>query len=142
MITKRTSKPFSAKVTLGLERGYTQTKIDKKEITRCIQTYQKRLITEKKFYLSVSLSECQIVLGDHIEPHLNLNFINYPRFPQEEQILKTEIENLTQHLMKEFDQNRVVVEYMDETVMFEMGEEVDPRIKPSLTSNQSEECHG
>jgi hypothetical protein len=129
MVTKRTSNPFSAKVTLGLERGYTQAKIDRQEIIRSIQNYQNRLIAEKQFYLSISISDCQIVLGDHIEPHLQLHFINYPKFPQPETILKSEIENLTQHLMKEFDQNRVVVEYPDETVMFEVEEEVDPRIK-------------
>jgi hypothetical protein len=30
--------------------------------------------------------------------------------------------------MKEFSQNRVVIEYMDETVMFEDTDEIDPRI--------------
>jgi hypothetical protein len=31
--------------------------------------------------------------------------------------------------MKEFDQNKVVIEYLDETAMFEISKEIDHRIK-------------
>lgn len=79
--------------------------------------------------LSVSLSECDVVLSGQVEPHLNLHFINYPKFPLKESALKIEIENLTMYLMKEFEQNRVVIEYLDETVMLENSDSIDPRIK-------------
>lgn len=46
-----------------------------------------------------------------------------------EKLLKETIEELTKALMKEFDQNRVVIEFLDETVMFEVSEEIDPRIQ-------------
>jgi hypothetical protein len=60
---------------------------------------------------------------------LKLNFINYPKFPLKETLLKKEIEKITKALMKEFDQNRVVIEYLDETVMLEGSDRIDPRIK-------------
>ena len=127
---KKTSiKPFYAKVTLGLEIGYTKKQIEKSEIIKSLQTYQNQLITEKKVILSVSLSVCDIILSGQVEPHLKLNFINYPKFPLEEKVLKIEIENLTEYLMKEFEQNRVVIEYLNETVMLENSELIDPRIK-------------
>ncbi|TQO38683.1 hypothetical protein GQ41_3343 [Arenibacter algicola] len=90
-----------------------------------MQSYQNELITES----DVTLSECDIVLSGQVEPHLKLNFINYPKFPLEEKILKIEIENLTKSLMQKFEQNRVVIEYLNETVMLENSDLIDPRIK-------------
>lgn len=69
------------------------------------------------------------MLSGQVEPHLQLNFINYPKFPLKENILKIEIENLTRAVMQKFEQNRVVIEYLNETVMFEDSELIDPRIK-------------
>ena len=122
-------KPFSAKLTLGLELGYTKKLIEKSEIIKSIQKYQNQLIKDKNLVLSVSISECEIVLSGQIEPHLKINFINYPKFPLEEKKLKIEIEELTKYLMKKFEQNRVVIQYLDETVMLENSELIDPRIK-------------
>ncbi|PWK19097.1 hypothetical protein [Xanthomarina spongicola] len=127
-LKKTAIQPFSAKVTLGLEIGYTQKTINKSAIITFIQDYQNQLLKEKDVILSVSLSDCEIVLSGQVEPHLNLNFINYPKFPLEVKILKFEIENLTNSLMNKFEQNRVVIEYMDETIMFENSELIDPRI--------------
>lgn len=121
--------PFSAKITLGLELGYTKKRIKKEEVLKYIQEYQEQLINEKNLVLSVSVSECIIMLSGQVEPHLQLNFINYPKFPLKENILKIEIENLTQSLMDEFEKNIVVIEYINETVMFENRELIDPRIK-------------
>jgi hypothetical protein len=128
-ITKTSIHPFSAQITFGLERGYTQALIPKESIVNFLQDYQQKLLKNKCIALSASVSECDIVFGGKVEPHLKLNFINYPKFPLEENLLKETIEELTKALMKEFDQNRVVIEYLDETVMFEISEEIDPRIK-------------
>lgn len=121
--------PFSAKITLGLELGYTKKQIKKEEVINYLQEYQEKLINEKNLVLSVSVSESIIVLSGQVEHHLQLNFINYPKFPLKENILKIEIENLTRAMMKKFEQNRVVIEYLNETVMFENRELIDPRIK-------------
>jgi hypothetical protein len=128
-LKKASIKPFHAKVTIGLEISYTQRLIDKSELIEAIQVYQNQLIKDSNLILSVSLSLCDIILSGQVESHLNLNFINYPKFPLEEKILKIEIENLTKHLMEKFKQNRVVIEYLDDTVMFENSELIDPRIK-------------
>lgn len=122
-------EPFSAKVTLGLEIGYTNQLIERSEIVKSLQAYQNQLIKDKNLILSVSISVCDIVLSGQVEPHLKLNFINYPKFPMEVKVLKIEIENLTKYLMNEFEQNRVVIEYLDETIMLENSELIDPRIK-------------
>ena len=130
---RRKSIPsFSAKITIGLERGYEKERIKKSLIIEYIQKKQNDLIKNKNIYLSASISECKIVMSGQIEPHLTINFINYPKFPLKEDKLKTEIENLTKNLILEFNQNRVVIEYLDETVMLEQNENIDPRIISNL----------
>jgi hypothetical protein len=128
-VKKKTVKPFSAKVTFGLELGYTGELIEKTEIIQHIQKIQNNLIKNKDIFLSVSISESNIVMSGQIEPHVTLSFINYPKFPLKVEILKKEIEELTKQLMNKFKQNRTIIEYLDETVMLEQREEIDPRIK-------------
>ena len=129
----RISSPsFSATITLGLEFGYNREPLDKSMVIKYLHSYQDALINEKNIHLSASITECSIVLSGHNEPHVRLGFINYPRFPLDIVVLKNEIEKLAKHLMTVCEQNRVVVEFMDETVMFEFSEKTDPRI---LTNN-------
>jgi hypothetical protein len=128
-VTKKSLKPFSAKVTLGLEIGYTERLIEKTKIIQHIQKIQNDLIKSKNIFLSVSISDTNIVMSGQIEPHIILNFINYPKFPVKIEILKKEIEELTKQLMIEFKQNRTIIEYLDETLMLEQTEDIDPRIK-------------
>ncbi len=127
-IKRKTSKPFSANITIGLNSGYADDKTDKSTFVKCLQTYQEQLIKEKGIYLSASVSDCNIIMSGQNEPHLKLQFINYPKFPLEGQVLKREIEKLARHLMSEFKQNRIVIEFSDETVMLEASDEIDPRI--------------
>ena len=128
-ITKKSVLPFSAKVTFGLEYGYTQEVINKEDVIKQIQNIQKKLIAQKNIYLSVAISETIIVMSGQVEPHLIFSFINYPKFRLKHTILRAEIETLTKQLMILFEQNRVVIEYLDETIMLEIDEKIDPRVK-------------
>ncbi|WP_418262357.1 hypothetical protein [Flavobacterium faecale] len=121
-------KPFSATITLGLELGYKNTEIEKSEVIAFIQEFQDGLITKKSIYLSAAVTECTIVMRGRVEPHLKLSFINYPKFKLKRKTLKIEIEQLALALMLKFEQNRVVIEYLDETIMLEQNSYIDPRI--------------
>jgi hypothetical protein len=44
-------------------------------------------------------------------------------------VLKFEIEELAKQLLLAFKQNRVVIEYLDEVIMLENSEEIDPSIQ-------------
>ena len=131
MSMKRVSlEPFNARITIGLQIGYTDKMISKTEIIGTIQDYQNQLIKDKGVYLSVALSECLIVLSGQVEPHLQLSIINYPKFPLDTGLLKKEVEKFTTFLMNKHEQNRVVIEYLnDETVMLEKTEQIDFYIK-------------
>jgi len=120
---------FWSKITIGLEKNYSQEPIDKSKIIQFIQDYQNRLIKENGIYLSAKVVECDIVLSGQIEPHLTLSFINYPKFPLPTKALKNTIEAFTKALMQRFEQNRVIIEHFDETIMIEKNDCFDNRIK-------------
>ncbi len=116
-------------ITIGLHIGYTDELISKNDIIFSIQEYQNKLFDTKNIHLSVAISDCLIVLNKQVEPHLKLDFINYPKFPLEENTFKNEINNLAKYLMEKFNQNRIVITYHDETFMFEISDNIDPKIK-------------
>jgi hypothetical protein len=126
---RKSIPPFYGILTIGLEIGYEKVKIDETEIIKFIQAYQDALIKNKQIYLSASISNCTIVLSGQVEPHLKISFINYPKFELPPAVLKFEIEELSKQLLLAFKQNRVVIEYLDEVIMLENSDEIDPRIQ-------------
>ena len=119
---------FTATVTIGMQLGYSKQLFQKSQLIALLQKFQQQQISERTVYLSACISECEIVLSGQVEPHIKLDFINYPKFPLEEKQFKSEIELLVTYLMKELDQNRIVIVYHNETKMFEKNEAIDPRI--------------
>jgi hypothetical protein len=126
---RKSIPPFYGVITIGLEIGYEKVKIDETEIITFIQAYQDELIKNKQIYLSASISTCTIVISGQVEPHLKISFINYPKFELPPAVLKFEIEELSKQLLLAFKQNRVVIEYLDEVIMLENYDEIDPRIQ-------------
>jgi len=131
-IKKVTSPPFKSEITIGLDKGYTQEIIDKNEMIKAIKLYQNRLIEKQNIYLSAKITECVIVMGGQVEPHLTISFINYPKFQLPVEALKHLIDQLSIELMNTFEQNRITIAHSDETIMFEKENAVDPRIKNSI----------
>lgn len=122
-------KTFQASIFIGLEYGYTQKQINENLVIESLSELQKQLSAEKNIFLSASISKTVIVLNNQKEPHLKINFINYPKFPLDENIFKDEVLIIGKELMKQFEQNRILIIYTDETVMLEQSEEIDPRIR-------------
>jgi len=121
-------KTFQASIFIGLEYGYTQKQIDENLVIESLSELQKQLSAEKNIFLSASVSKTVIVLNNQKEPHLKIDFINYPKFPLDENIFKDEVLIIGKELMKQFKQNRILIIYTDETVMLEQSEETDQRI--------------
>ena len=122
-------KTFQASIFIGLEYGYTQKQIDENLVIESLSELQKQLSAEKNIFLSASISKTVIVLNNQKEPHLKINFINYPKFPLDENIFKDEVLIIGKELMKQFEQNRILIIYTDETSMLEQSNEIDPRIR-------------
>lgn len=128
-MTIKTAKKFTATLTIGLQKGYGAELFTKSEIINVLQKIQDALIEESKVYLSASVSDCDIVLSGQVEPSVRLDFINYPKFPLEENKFKRHLLELAESLMKRLQQNRTVVVFHDEIVMLEETDAIDPRIK-------------
>ena len=122
-------KTFQASIFVGLEYGYSQKLINENLVIESLSELQKKLSKEKDIFLSASVSNTTIVLNNQKEPHLKIDFINYPKFPLDEGVFKDEVLIIGKELMKQFKQNRILIIYTDETVMLEQSEEIDPRIR-------------
>jgi hypothetical protein len=104
------TESLQATITIGLELGYTKEVYSKDLLIKELQAYQQKRIDAAGIYLSASVSECSIVLSGQKEPHLKLEFINYPKFPLDVEVFKKEIVDLGAYLLDKMQQNRTVVE--------------------------------
>lgn len=120
-------KTFQASIFIGLEKGYTQKRIFEDEVFQTVRRFQLVNSEERNIFLSASISDCNIVLNNQNEPHFKIDFINYPKFPLEENVMKESVISLSKELMIKHNQNRMVVVFTDETIMLEQSDEIDPR---------------
>ena len=126
---KVSADPFKAVINLGLQWNYSDELISKSNVINIIRDYQKSKMANAEISLSVSLKESEIVFADQVEPHLEIAVINYPKFKYDSKQLKSEVIVLAQHLMYQFYQNRLVIEFLDETLMIENTDKIDPRVE-------------
>lgn len=123
-----TATSFFSTIVIGLNKGYSDENFTKPDLIGFLQEYQRSRIHESKVFLSAAVSECEIVLNYQVEPHIKLDFINYPKFPLSFDIFKHEIEKCACYLMDKMEQNRIVIAFNDETVMLEKSSQVDPGV--------------
>jgi hypothetical protein len=121
-------KTFTANLTLGLKVGYTDKLNSLAEVREALTDSQQQIRAQTGIGLSAKLTECEIVFLGQIEPSVEISFIQYPKFPANEQQLKQAILQLASLMMEKLQQNRTVIVFQDETIMFEKGEGIDPAI--------------
>jgi len=122
-------KTFTAQVTIGMTKGYSMEKIMMNDLKNELLNGQ-RIIKEKyNVLLSVKIRQCEIVFLGQEELSIELEFIQYPKFLQEEKELKKAIISLTEILMLKLEQNRVVIVFKDDTIMLEQNENINPDIE-------------
>ena len=122
-------KSFRAQVTIGLNIGYTTNSISIETVKRELAAAQQVVKKELNVFLSTKIRTCEIVFLGQEEPSVELEFIQYPKFIQDEALLKKAILKLTELMMITLQQNRVVIVFNDETIMLEKSEEIDPNIE-------------
>ena len=115
-------------LTLGLRKGYTNEVITVDAVYNTLSELQEQLINKDKIYLSANCYESMIVLSGQVEPHINLKFINYPRFLIEEVKFRSSVIELSKKMADIYQQNRVVIEFKDGFVMLQNNAEIDPSI--------------
>ena len=123
------TKTFTAQATFGLQKGYSSELITLKEFKNVLSISQQKTKEQFSVMLSTKMTLCEIVFLGQEEPSVTLDFIQYPKFPIEEEKLKLAILFLVEQLMLTLEQNRVVIIFPTETVMLEQSNEIDPRIQ-------------
>ena len=123
------TKTFTAQATFGLQKGYSSELITLTEFKNVLSISQQKTKEQFSVMLSTKMTLCEIVFLGQEEPSVTLDFIQYPKFPIEEEKLKQAILFLVEQLMLTLEQNRVVIIFPTETVMLEQYNEIDPRIQ-------------
>jgi hypothetical protein len=129
IMNSTTCKTFTAIATIGLIRGYSKQSISLAEFKSALLEAQQEIHEHFNISLSVKVTQCEILFLGQEEPSIKLQFIQYPKFPQEESVLQKAIVELIELIMIELDQNRVVIIFNDETIMLEQSDTIDPNIK-------------
>ena len=122
-------KTFIAKAVIGLKQGYTEKSISIDEFKSSLLTEQNNIYEKYNLALSAKLSSCEIMFLGQEELSIELTFIQYPKFLQEENEIKKAIIELIEGMMIKLCQNRIVIVFTDETIMLEKSDEIDPKIK-------------
>jgi hypothetical protein len=121
-------KTFTAQATIGLYKGYSNELISIIDFKKALSKAQQQNKNKYDVPLSIKLTLCEIVFLGQEEPSVSLDFIQYPKFPTEEELLKKAIIHLVQLLMENLDQNRTIIVFREKTICLEKSEGIDPNI--------------
>ena len=132
---KKSSPTFRAEITLGLNKGYAESQWSLQELKSILTKAQEKLKLKTGTLLSAKVTLCDIVFLGQDEKSATFSFINYPRFPLEYISFKEGVLFVGQELMNQLEQNRIVMVFEDETVLFEKSIDVDPRINHTAPIN-------
>ena len=128
-MNKIACKTFTAQVTIGLLKGYSNDIIPLKTLKEELVKAQKVVNLDYNVQLSTKIKLCEIVFLGQEEPSVELEFIQYPKFLQQEKELKKAIISLAEILMVKLEQNRVVIVFKEDTIMLEQSDAIDPKIQ-------------
>ncbi|MFD1016189.1 hypothetical protein [Winogradskyella rapida] len=131
-INQVTVPSFTAEITIGLNKGYSNDAWTLNDLKHKLVRAQQKLRDTERILLSVKLTLCDIVFLGQDEPSVTLSFINYPKFQIEHQLLKKGVLFIAEQLMKELNQNRIVIVFKDQTVMLEASHDIDNNIQLGL----------
>lgn len=119
---------WTASVTIGMEKAYTKSKIELKDVKLWLRQIQEIQIRREKLFLSANVTLSNIILSGQDEPHVNLNFINYPKFPAPHEKLKQGVLEIAKFMMDKMEQNRIVITFHNEILMMENISEINKDI--------------
>jgi hypothetical protein len=122
-------KTLTASAVVGLNRDYTDKIISNAELKEAILNTQRRIKDPEGVTLSVKLTECEILFLGQDEPSVTLDFIQYPKFPYEEEVWTNAVVQFIKNIMAELEQNRTVIVFPETTLMLENSDRIDPKIK-------------
>ena len=109
----KTSSTYTATIYVGFRERYTGTVRD----IEAARQYIQKVTNEGG--LCVTLTPTEFIYKDGSEPGCIVGLINYPRFPQTPEQIRTKATYLADSLMRIYQQLKVSIVFPDETVMLE-----------------------
>jgi len=106
-------KTITARIYLGLREGYTDTVHSLDDVKSFLQDYVNRI------GLCVTITPTTFIYKDGGEDGAVIGLINYPRFPTIKRKLEKTAEEIAQLCKDKFRQNRISIEYQNQTIMLE-----------------------
>lgn len=104
---------ITAKIFLGLREGYSDKVHTLDELSDFLQ------LRTNRGGLCVTITPTTFIYKNGREEGAVIGLINYPRFPMDTEGLRKEAEEIARACKKEYKQNRVSIEYQDQTIMIE-----------------------
>lgn len=118
-----------ATINMGCQIGYTVKQHSIDEIHQFITEIQFEIGNSLNVKLSAKVTPCFIVFMGQEEPSVSIEFIQYPKFQYAIEDLKKAVEQFAEKLIQKAQQNRIVIVFQEETLMLEINNEINPKIK-------------
>jgi len=109
----KTEKTFWARIFVGFREHYTGQTHTMDEARIILQKYVDEI------GLCVTLEPTEYIYTNGNEPGCIIGLINYPRFPSDEESIRSKAVEIAGIFLKEFNQYKVSVVMPEETVMLE-----------------------
>ena len=104
---------ITAKIYLGLREGYSDKIHTLEDVKDFLQEYV------NKGGLCITVTPTTYLYKDAREDGAVIGLINYPRFPMTKEKIKQAAEEIANLCKDRYKQNRISIEYQDQTVMLE-----------------------
>lgn len=113
MYKVKVAPTFTATIYVGFREGYSD------EVRALDMAYETLLDLANSGGFCVTVTHTRFIYRDNFEPGIAVGLINYPRFPENFNVLHDRALLIAKTLMKTFHQLRVSVVFPDETVTLE-----------------------
>jgi hypothetical protein len=120
-IRKKTLPTYEAKLYMGSRVGYAGREFAEEEIRTAIQEFQ-----EVREVIPVRIANVTFAAGDYHEKGFEIVAINYPRHPRKPSDIWNFMFSLAEHLLVQFEQNRITVIDNEKSILIEDINRAEP----------------
>lgn len=107
----------NVKIFIGSCEQYNGREFDEKDLVEVIGSFQSNHTSE--FGDTVRITKTKYVWQDYVEDGFAIEIIHYPRNNKPTKVIDAFMFNLAKYLLVVFKQNRVSIEFLDETILLE-----------------------
>ena len=122
--------PYHGTVNIGLQKGYTGSYYSKGDYLHFVCEWHLKN-GKSPLMLCAAVYEYDLVIGNHIEPHLTLRLVTLPNQKIRKKKFRKTVTKFARLMAHQFQQNRILVEFTDRSLLIEKTAEIDPKSQGS-----------